>query len=267
MTDEIQENNTETPLLPVVLDSSQYAFFFDVDGTLAEICDEPDAVTIPARVRDNLHTLFTSSSGALALISGRPIEQLDQLVAPLTLPCAGVHGAEMRDAKGKVHRVVLRDDVATALQKMLEEGMAALPGTLLEAKGMAFALHYRQAMLHQQRVLQLAESAVARFPDLVMQPGKCVLEIKPRGKDKGAAIQTLMQQAPFSGRIPVFFGDDLTDEKGFRTVNAMQGISVKIGEGQSEAHYRLRQVSDVYQWLDALQRHSSASPLTKESNL
>ena len=255
MTTNIQENTTETPLLPV-LDSRQYAFLFDVDVTLAEISDEPDAVTVPTDVRHSLQTLYTASSGALSLISGRPVEQLVHLFPPLTLPAAGVHGAEMRDAAGKMHRVTLPQGVAAQAQQILEQGMAALPGTVLETKGMAFALHYRQAILHQQRVLALAESVVAQFPELVLQPGKCVIEIKPRGKDKGAAIYTFMQHTPFSGRIPVFVGDDLTDEKGFEVVNALQGLSVKVGEGSSLAHFRVNRVNDIHRWIDTLQRHT-----------
>lgn len=265
MTTELKDTTTETPPIPA-LSGGKYAFFFDVDGTLAEICAEPDAVIIPASVRDNLKTLAAATSGALALISGRPVEQLDQLSAPLRLPAAGVHGAELRDAAGNLHRVTLPEDVALALQKQLEQGMAAMPGTLLEAKGMAFALHYRQAPAFQQQVLQLAESAVAAYPDLMLQRGKCVAEIKPRGNDKGSAITTFMQQAPFAGRIPVFVGDDLTDEKGFQVVNAMKGISVKVGEGSSHARYRLGRVSDVYQWLEALQRHLNTTN-NKETTL
>jgi len=265
LTSEIQENTTETPLLPHP-DSQQYAFFFDVDGTLAEIRDEPDAVSIPSDVRQHLQALFTASSGALALISGRPVEQLDQLVAPLILPAAGVHGAEMRDGEGQFHRVTLPAQMAKDVEQTLAAGMEKLPGTLLEVKGMAFALHYRQAMLHQQHVLELAESVVAKHPELVLQPGKCVIEIKPRGKDKGAAIYDFMQQPPFAGRLPVFVGDDLTDEKGFEVVNALNGISVKVGEGSSLAKYRVKHVRDVYQWLDTLQRHAALSSSTTHTN-
>ena len=260
----MKETLSTTPPITAIT-GDNYAFFFDVDGTLAEIRDEPDAVTIPAEVRDHLKTLFAASSGALALISGRPVEQLDQLAAPLVLPAAGVHGAEMRDGAGKLHRVTLPADVEARVQHQLEQGMAELPGTLLETKGMAFALHYRQAMLHQQKVLALAESVVANYPELVLQPGKCVIEIKPRGKDKGAAIYSFMQQPPFDGRLPVFIGDDLTDEKGFEVVNAMNGISVKVGEGETLARYRVDRVSDVYQWIEALQRHIIT--LNKESTL
>ncbi|WP_369790256.1 trehalose-phosphatase [Rouxiella sp. WC2420] len=245
----VTENSTDLPP-PSFQASHQYAFFFDVDGTLAEIQQNPDAVTIPETVRANLQSLSAICGGAVALVSGRPITQLDQLAAPLTLPMAGVHGAELRDAGGNVHRVQLPEDVAQPLQKMLEEKMSTLPGTLLEAKGMAFALHYRQAMEYQQQVLELAETAVARFPELALQPGKCVVEIKPQGIDKGAAIETFMQHAPFAGRIPVFVGDDLTDEKGFLAVNAVQGISVKVGDGAGHARYHLSQVTDVYDWLE-----------------
>ncbi|CAM3653482.1 trehalose-phosphatase [Rouxiella silvae] len=251
MTTVTQDNTAETPPLPA-LEGGRYAFFFDVDGTLAELIPEPDDVTIPSHVLDNMQTLSTACEGAVALVSGRSIEQLDQLASPLSLPMAGVHGAEMRDAQGHLQRTTLPAEIATPLLAMLEKEMSAMPGTLLEAKGMAFALHYRQAMAYQHQVLALAESAIAQFPQLTLQPGKCVVEIKPLGADKGAAIKTFMQQSPFIGRTPVFIGDDLTDEKGFQAVNAMQGISVKVGVGKSHARYRLKQVADVYTWLDEI---------------
>lgn len=273
LTNSTQDTTPETPPNPAI-HGGDYAFFFDVDGTLAEICPEPDAVSIPVNVRNNLQTLSLASNGALALISGRPIEQLDQLATPFVFPAAGVHGAELRDSAGNLHRVSLPDEVAVPLQQMLEKGMAELPGTLLEAKGMAFALHYRQATDFQQQVLALAEAAVAKFPQLMLQRGKCVAEIKPRGNDKGAAITEFMQQAPFAGRTPVFVGDDLTDEKGFQAVNALHGITVKVGEGSSHARYRLGKVTDVYSWIEQmieqamLQRHlNNKNVEEKESSL
>lgn len=262
----VNQNSTDLPP-PALLDGHQYAFFFDVDGTLAEIRQNPDAVSIPPDVIANLQRLSQICDGAVALVSGRPVTQLDQLAAPLKLPLAGVHGAELRDANGSLHRVELADDIAQPLQQMLEATMSTLPGTLLEAKGMAFALHYRQAMAHQQRVLELAEAAVARFPALTLQPGKCVVEIKPHGTDKGAAIQTFMQQPPFAGRIPVFVGDDLTDEKGFLAVNALAGVSIKVGEGAGHASYRLDQVADVYGWLEKILKQLKQNSEVKGSRL
>lgn len=249
------------------LSGGLYAFFFDVDGTLAAIQPQPDAVYIPENVVAELQRLSSLCHGALALVSGRPIEQLDALAAPLRAPAAGVHGAERRDAAGKLHRVTLPDDVERPLKTMLENAMAQWPNTQLETKGMAFALHYRRAPQHEQDVMQLAEAAVNRFDGLALQPGKCVVEIKPTGIDKGAAVHKFMQEAPFSGRIPVFIGDDLTDEKGFTAVNALQGISIKVGEGASQARYRLHDVTDVYAWLERTRLQLEQDNVGKEFRL
>jgi len=249
------------------LSGGQYAFFFDVDGTLAAIQSRPEAVFIPEQVIAQLQQLSALSQGALALVSGRPIEQLDALAAPWYGPAAGVHGAERRDAEGNLQRISLPVEVEQSLRTELQDAMASWPGTQLEVKGMAFALHYRQAMQHEQDVMRLAEQSVKRFPGLALQPGKCVVEIKPAGIDKGAAISDFMQQPPFAGRTPVFIGDDLTDEKGFLAVNARQGVSIKVGEGSTQAHYRLHDVDAVYGWLERTLLLSDQDNVGKEFRL
>ncbi|MGC1033142.1 trehalose-phosphatase [Pantoea agglomerans] len=249
------------------LSGGQYAFFFDVDGTLAAIQSRPEAVFIPEQVIAQLQELSALSQGALALVSGRPIEQLDALAAPWYGPAAGVHGAERRDAEGNLQRISLPVEVEQSLRAELQDAMASWPGTQLEVKGMAFALHYRQAMQHEQDVMRLAEQSVKRFPGLALQPGKCVVEIKPAGIDKGAAISDFMQQPPFAGRTPVFIGDDLTDEKGFLAVNARQGVSIKVGEGSTQAHYRLHDVDAVYGWLERTLLLSDQDNVGKEFRL
>lgn len=250
-----------------ILSGGQYAFFFDVDGTLAAIQSRPEAVFIPEQVIAQLQQLSALSQGALALVSGRPIEQLDALAAPWYGPAAGVHGAERRDAEGNLQRISLPVEVEQSLRTELQDAMASWPGTQLEVKGMAFALHYRQAMQHEQDVMRLAEQSVKRFPGLALQPGKCVVEIKPAGIDKGAAISDFMEQPPFAGRTPVFIGDDLTDEKGFLAVNARQGVSIKVGEGSTQAHYRLHDVDAVYGWLERTLLLSDQDNVGKEFRL
>ncbi|MCX8956262.1 trehalose-phosphatase [Erwinia psidii] len=241
--------NTQNSSGPSLSQAARYAFFFDVDGTLAAIQSRPDSVFIPEQVIKSLEGLTRISEGALALVSGRPISELDALVAPLHLPLAGVHGAEKRDADDRLERYTLPDDVVTSLTCLLDEHISTMPGAQLETKGMAFALHYRGAEHYQQQVLALAETVIDRFAGLTLQPGKCVVEIKPEGVNKGAAVTAFMQQPPFTGRTPVFIGDDLTDEAAFRAVNAMGGISVKVGKGQTEARYRLPDVGAVSHWL------------------
>lgn len=232
------------------LNSGSYAFFFDLDGTLAEIQHHPHQVTIPRVVRQHLSHLAQMSNGALALVSGRTIAELDKLTFPLRVPLAGVHGAERRDSRNKIHIISLPPAVLTPLQQALEDGMREFKGAQLEIKGMAFALHYRNAPGDEAAIYTLARRLVAHYDGLALQPGKCVVEIKPKGVNKGAAIAAFMQEAPFSERTPVFVGDDLTDETGFDVVNCLNGISIKVGNGDTRAQYRLHDVQAVYRWLE-----------------
>lgn len=229
-----------------------YALFFDLDGTLADIQPHPDQVSIPKPIREALRQLALQQSGALALISGRSMAELDTLSAPFRFPLAGVHGAERRDIKDQLHIVTLPPLLADTLFQWLTQAMSSLEGCELENKGMAFALHYRQAPQHAKAIELLARDAVARFDGLSLQPGKCVVELKPKGINKGAAIAAFLREDPFRGRQPVFIGDDLTDEAGFEVVNLAGGISVKVGPGQTQAQWRLADVAATHQWLQQM---------------
>lgn len=235
---------TAPPALP-----GQFAFFFDLDGTLAEIKPHPDQVSIPESVLKTVYALSQMNEGALALISGRSMAELDKLARPYRFPLAGVHGAERRDIHDNTHIVSLPDELIQTLHAQLAAAFEHLPGTELEAKGMAFALHYRQAPQYEEAVLRLARNVADEHPQLALQPGKCVVEIKPKGINKGEAIAAFMASAPFSGRTPVFIGDDLTDEAGFSVVNQAGGISVKVGPGETKAGWRLGSVAAVWQWI------------------
>lgn len=238
----------DTLAVPPVL-SENLAFFFDLDGTLAEIKPHPDQVAVPADVLRALHQLSEMNQGALALISGRSMAELDALARPYRFPLAGVHGAERRDIHGNTHIVTLPEALIKSLHARLSTALSMLPGTELEPKGMAFALHYRQAPEHEQAIISLAQSIVEASDRLALQPGKCVVEIKPRGINKGEALVAFMAEAPFKGRTPVFVGDDLTDEYGFNVVNEAGGVSVKVGLGETAAKWRLASVASVWQWI------------------
>ena len=231
---------------------TDYAFFFDIDGTLAPFQTVPQDVSIPSHVIGQLGILRDRLGGALAFVSGRPLEQIDALTRPLQGGAAGIHGAEIRTLDGKVTRASIDTQQLSQIEQMLAEQTRAFKGVLIEKKSMAFALHYRQAPDAQRPLQALANTVVERYPDFKVQAGKCVWEIKPRSCDKGKAIRFLMESAPFFGRVPVFLGDDITDEAGFRYVNQQQGVSIKIGEGESEAIHRIAGVTQVYEWLDDL---------------
>ncbi|UVK77318.1 MAG: trehalose-6-phosphate phosphatase [Sodalis sp. Fle] len=228
------------------------SYFFDLDGTLANIEKLPKQVAIPKNIIQALCHLSDVTNGAMALISGRPIAELDTLSAPLHGPVSGIHGAERRDANNVLHRKILPKSLSALISKELNQTITAFSDCYVEDKGMAFALHYRQDERSKAHILAFAQHFIKRYPQLVLQPGKCIVELKPAGVDKGTAIRTFMHEAPFAGRTPLFIGDDLTDEAGFQQVNALQGISIKVGPGSTIARYHLEDVSQVHQWLKEL---------------
>lgn len=240
-----------TALPPTTLDLADTAFFFDFDGTLVELAPTPDGVVVEARVHTLLETLHKRTGGAVAVVSGRGIESLDAMLAPLHLPTAGLHGAERRDSNGDTLRVGFGDERLITMEQALEQVVADNPGMLLEIKGAALALHYRNAPTREAAARIATEQLAERFADAyVLQPGKMVFEIKPKNVDKGRAIGAFLDEPPFAGRKPVFAGDDLTDEKGFAVVNAHHGLSIKVGAGETIAPHRVGSVSDLLDWIE-----------------
>ncbi|WP_241622667.1 trehalose-phosphatase [Rosenbergiella australiborealis] len=231
---------------------TDYAFFFDIDGTLAPLQDMPNAVQIPATVIEQLIDLSKLSDGAVAFVSGRPLNQIDHLTQPLRGAAAGTHGAEIRTLDGQHLGASADTQQLRAIEQQLALHTDSMDGVWIEKKGVAFAVHYRQAPTAQQVLHQIVQRIVDGYPAFTVQAGKCVWEIKPRGYDKGKAINYLMMTPPFIGRIPVFIGDDVTDEAGFHIVNQQQGISIKIGAGDSEATHRFAEVEQLYRWIGNL---------------
>jgi len=234
-------------------DPAGVALFLDVDGTLLHFADTPDAVTIERATVELLRRACAATGGALALITGRPIADVDRLFAPLALPAAGQHGFERRDAAGAWHRHAPRPPELAAVRADLDAFVAAHPGVLIEDKGLTVAVHYRRAAGAAAAVTALAERLVGRAGGaLAIQHGKMVVELQPAGRDKGTAIAEFMSEAPFRGSTPVFIGDDLTDEYGFSIVNGLGGVTVKVGDGATEARARLPDVDAVRLWLERL---------------
>lgn len=235
------------------------AVFLDFDGTLADIAAHPQAVTVHADIPPLLNSLAGALDGALAIVTGRPIAEIDHFLAPLQLPAAGVHGAERRAADGRWHRLPAPqlDEVLPALRAFV----AAHPGLLLEEKSSAVALHYRQAPLLEAQCLAAMTAALQQLPDMALMRGKQVLEMKPRAAGKGAAVRAFLEEAPFHGRRPWFFGDDVTDEAAFEAVQALDGIAVKIGAGDTCARHRLADPAALRDWLQqALAARTPSSP-------
>jgi trehalose 6-phosphate phosphatase len=239
------------------------ALFLDVDGTLLEIASTPDAVKVPAALRNTLQLAAARENGALALVSGRCLRELDSLFAPCLFPAAGQHGLERRDAQGRLTRPNVEIELLQPIRAVLTEMQMKHPGLLLEDKGTALAMHYRLAPKCEVQVrkvmMDLAAPLAGQF---ILRPGKYVFEIAPTGCSKRTAIEAFMAEPPFINRTPVFVGDDLTDEDGFEAVNAVGGYSIRVGTNVgSVARYHFSSVSAVVAWLR--ERNLNASPGVK----
>lgn len=213
------------------------ALFLDFDGTVVDIAPQPEDVHVPEPLIGHLRWLHEYLGGAVALISGRPIEQIDRFLAPLRLPVAGVHGAERRTADGTMS--LLSTSPMDAVERTAHQLMAKHPGLRVENKRGSVALHYRQVPQLEELCVEAMQVAVDASPGLTLLRGKMVVEAKPGGASKGRAIEAFLKEAPFAGRTPVFIGDDITDEVGFSTVQRAGGLGIKVGEGATCAWQRL----------------------------
>ena len=230
------------------------ALFLDVDGTLLAFADHPDKVAPDPSLLTLLASVQQRLDGALALLSGRPVSQLQAMFAPLRLPMAGLHGAQLL-ATPNAQFADSDSDTAVWLHALHQRAMQlahAHPGVLIENKGQALALHWRNAPQAGQAVIAFAEAQLPQLSGVRLQPGNHVIEFVGSGHDKGSALQTLMQQAPFKGRRPLFVGDDLTDEHGFAAARQLGGIGVLVGQREdSQANFALPDINAVHAWLRA----------------
>jgi trehalose 6-phosphate phosphatase len=221
------------------------SLFLDVDGTLLEIAPTPDAVHVGKSLLTLMNDVHHALGGAVALVSGRPLRVLDELFAPLVWPAAGVHGMERRDAAGRVFERALFTTPLQGARDYLAGLVAETPGTLLEDKGCALALHYRAAPQSESTLRRRVQGVVATLgPDYHLLEGKRVFEIKPTAGNKADAIRAFMQEKPFFGTRPIFVGDDATDLDGFAAVEAAGGISVAVGD-RVDGQVRLASPRDV----------------------
>lgn len=232
---------------------AESAFFFDFDGTIAPIVDTPSAVSVSPATIALLQDLSLACGHALAIVSGRAIEDLDHFLRPLVLPAAGMHGAQWRDSHGVIRQTESQTPALAEMTSQLQAFADAHPGLLVETKPLSVAVHYRHAPQLEQSLGEVVEKVMRPHrAQYTLQPGKMVLEIKPSAASKKVAIERFMALPAFAQRQPVFAGDDLTDEAGFDAVNEMGGLSIKIGEGPTRAHSHLASPAHLVQWLAAL---------------
>jgi trehalose 6-phosphate phosphatase len=223
--------------------------FLDIDGTLVEFTSTPSETRADPEIKSLIAALAHRLGGAVALVSGREIRTIDALFAPLKLPASGLHGGERRDAAGVLHAPASADGILNEARFALHQLARAHPGVLIEDKGRNLAVHFRLAPQAEARVRSAVADIAAPLRDRYqLQEGIMMLELKPKGHSKGSAVQAFMQESPFSGRRPVFIGDDLTDMDGFAAVEADGGMSIGVGV-RVTAQYNLDDVAAVRGYL------------------
>jgi trehalose 6-phosphate phosphatase len=236
------------------VDLHRIAILLDVDGTILDIAPTPRSVEVPSSLRQVLVALRERLNGALALVSGRPLADLDEIFAPLRLPAIGGHGAELRTLPDET----AVERIAASLDPGLAEALKAIAarhaGVLVEDKGYSVALHYRQAPTQgpgvAREVRRACEAMAGHSVELLH--GKAVIEIKSAGFNKGTAVRSLMKLPPFRGRMPIFIGDDKTDEDAFAVMPEFNGRAVSVGRRVAGVGDRFETPAAVRQWLERL---------------
>ena len=235
----------------IPFDLHEAAILLDVDGTVLDLAPRPADVCVPEPLRRTLERLSDKTGGALALVSGRTLADLDRIFAPLLLPSIGGHGAEMRvnGHDGQLHPTVPLTD---ALRRRFAAIALDKSGLIVEDKGYSLALHYRLAPRHAPALREAVAAICAELPPDTVEvlPGKALIEVKQVGFNKGTAVRELMSHPPFHGRRPIFIGDDTTDEAAFAVVPEFDGIAFSVGRKVPGALSRFKAPRDVRGWLE-----------------
>jgi trehalose 6-phosphate phosphatase len=243
--------STSLPAPPLPAGAARWALLLDVDGTLLDFADDPVAVEVRAALLDLLHRLHRALDGALALVSGRGLDDLDRLFGHPRWAAIGLHGLELRHADGSFRRI----DVAPAQQERMRDVTRSLSarfdGVRVEDKGSAIALHCLRGPEQLSELHEAASELLRDLPGYELQPGRRVLEFKPANMDKGRAVEELLRHGTFVGRTPAYLGDDLTDEHAFVVINQQDGISVRVGTREPTlAHFSLSDPTATSIWLN-----------------
>ncbi len=239
-------------MLKIDLSRSRHALFLDFDGTLADIAPQPNAVQVHGSIVSTLHSIYDQFGGAVAIVSGRAVADIDAFLSPLVLPVAGEHGAQWRNPQGDFFELDatffagVLEPIVQAVQVLVQHNDTLL----LERKTAGFALHYRMAPALYTLCWNTLLPMVQRTSMLSLLRGKYVMEVMPSMVDKGTAISSFMQLPPFLGRTPIFVGDDVTDEAGFAAVQSLGGHGIKVGAGPSVALHRCPNPTALRAWLE-----------------
>ncbi|MEM9733420.1 MAG: trehalose-phosphatase [Pseudomonadota bacterium] len=240
---------------PPPLKADRHALFLDFDGTLVDFAQTPDGISVGSELKHLLVKLEGAFDGALAFVTGRAAHNLAGHLG-VSFLIAGSHGAELSEKDGTRHSLA-HSNVAAELEQA-RAFQKANPAIVMEEKAGGLTLHFRRQPELKEKTLDFLQALFAGHDQIEIIAGALMWEVREKGLDKGSAIKTLLTRPIFQNRIPVFIGDDVTDEDGFRAVNAVNGVSVKVGPGETSARMRLPDIASVHTWLTAAITESAA---------
>lgn len=230
---------------------SRAALLLDLDGTLLDLAPRPDAVQVPSELRESLEALAQRLDGALGIVTGRRLDDVDALLAPLALPVAAEHGGVLRPRPGEVAERRPAPPLPPSWRARAAAFAAARPGLLMEPKSAGFVLHHRGAPEHGAAARAFLEGLLSEEPGFALLEAAMAWEIRPAGVHKGEGVRALMAAPPFAGRLPLFIGDDVTDEDGIAAAQALGGRGLRVAEAFGSP-------AGVRAWLAALAKRPHA---------
>jgi len=241
---------------------ADWALFLDIDGTLIEHADHPEGITIPAYLPDLLSNVQMALNGAVALVSGREIDWMDRRFAPARLAASGQHGAEIRLAPDAPSVPIPIPKWRKPLEEALDRELSTWPGVFIEHKPLSLAVHYRAVPQFADEIMnKVIELGMGLDDSVEFLKGRFVIEVRQAGRHKGTAVQQFMTTTIFAGRTPLFVGDDVTDEDGFRAARAAGGYAVAVGpRATQQADFRLATPEDVRKWLETIPQALESVP-------
>lgn len=230
-----------------------YCLFLDIDGTISEFHSDPTKSVIEIQILEDIQALQKFKVDVFA-VTGRTIQDAKRLFYPVELTIAGTHGLEIEFLKSALteHTSLVKPENPLnfdAIYSDLKIACVDYPNLRIEQKQYAIALHFREHPELQQVAYQIILKLNEKYPDLRLNSGKCVYELILKNASKGSAIQKIYQHFALQSSIPIFLGDDLTDESGFDVINQLNGISIKVGDGETQAKFRIKDINEVTEFI------------------
>lgn len=248
---EAEQDPDPLPLVQTDLRLQDTSLFLDFDGTLVDIAPTPESIEVPAALPRRLAALQDATDGAVAIVTGRDVRDIENFLPGFTGPIAGGHGSHMRTADGNRVSGPIDSDRLQSIKQAVASYAGAVDGLRVENKTAGSVLHYRQVPDAGEDAHLFVAQLLGDHPGFVAERAKMAVEIRSEAISKATALADLASRPPFSGRIPAFAGDDISDEPGFRWVNARGGCSIRIGDGPTSAQFSVPSVGEFALWIDS----------------